>query len=67
VAFPVSLDERAHDAQAVALAVQVLAVARLPAVGDDALDVPLVGIEEEAHQRLLIVRVAAGIGLDHQA
>ena len=36
------------------------------AVGDDAVDVPLVGVQEEANQRLLVVGIAPGVGFDDQ-
>ncbi len=44
-----------------------LAVSGRWAVGDDAFDIPLVCVEQEPHERLLVIRVPAGIGLDDDA
>jgi short-subunit dehydrogenase len=66
-AFAVGLDHRLHDAESVAHRILVFGRPRLGAIGDDALHVELVGVNEETDEGLLIVRISAGIGLDDDA
>jgi hypothetical protein len=63
----VGVDEPAHDGEAGAGGVAVLAGAGLGAVGDEGFDVPFVGVEEEADEGLLVVGIAAGIRFDGEA
>ena len=67
VALSVRLDHPAEDAKAAAFGIQVLAVSRLSPIGDNALNVPFVGIQQESHERLLVVRITAGVRFDDVA
>src|SRR5262249_52966585 len=67
VAFSVGLEQAADDAQSGALRVEVLLVARLGQGADDPLDVPFVGVKKETDERLLVIRVTAGVRLDDHA
>ena len=65
-ALAVSFHQRAHNTEAGALPIQILAVARTRAVRDDAFDVPFIHVEQESNKRLLIIGIAARIGLNDQ-
>ena len=39
-------------------------LSRLRAVADDPFDIHVIGIQQEPHQRLLVIRIAAGVGLN---
>ncbi len=66
VTLAVGGEQAADDAQAGPLFVAVLAGTGMGSVGNDALDIPFVGAEQESDERLFVVRIAAGIGLDQQ-
>jgi hypothetical protein len=66
-ALAVGFHLRAHDAEASAFPIQILDVARAWAVRDDALDIPFIRVEQESNKRLLVIGVAARIGLNDQA
>src|SRR6185503_5244212 len=51
IALAVGLNERAHDTKASPLAVEVLAVAHLRTIGDDAFDIPLASVEKKTDER----------------
>jgi hypothetical protein len=65
-ALAVRVDERLHDPEARAHGVSILSVAGPRPVRDDAVDVPLVRVEEEADEGLLVVGVTAGVRLDDE-
>src|SRR5262245_51043829 len=65
VTLAVGVEQPAQDAQACTFRVLILAVSGFRAVSDDALDVPFIGIKQEAHKRLLVVRVATGVGFNN--
>lgn len=67
VTFAIGIHEAADDAKAGALGVFVFTVAGAGSVGDDAFDVPFVGVEKEADKGLFVIGIAAGVGLDHDA
>src|SRR5262245_27823324 len=64
VALSVGLEEPAYDAQAGALRVEVLLGAGLGQRADNPFHVPFVAVKQEADERLLVVRVAAGVCLN---
>ncbi len=67
VALAVGGHEGADDAEPGAFGVAVFAFAGMGAVGEDAFDVPLVGVEEESDEGLFVVGVSAGVGFDDEA
>lgn len=67
VASPVSVDHCPHDAQAIANRILVLPVPGHRPIGENALNFELTRINQESHQRLFVVRIASGIGLDDQS
>src|SRR5690606_35504441 len=67
MAIAVRRQHLSHDAKTRPLRVFVFSVARLAAIGNDSFDVPLVGVEQEADERLLVVGFAARVRLDDDA
>jgi|GEM_PF-1858227 len=60
-------DQAADNAKARAFRIPVFGASPGGPVRDDSLDVPFIGIKQEAHQRLFVIRIAAGVGFDEHA
>jgi hypothetical protein len=63
-AFSIGKDHGSHDAKSIAHRILVFSIARFAPIGDDSCNIKFARVDEEPHQRLLIVRVATGIRLD---
>ena len=65
--FAICFYQPANDSEPGRFRIPVFRPDHMRPVGDDAFNIPLVGMKEKPHQRLLIIRIAPGIGFDDDA
>jgi hypothetical protein len=66
-AFAVGVNLRAPDPESRAFTIAVLPVPRARPVGDNPLDIPLVRVEKEPHERLFVIRITSRVGFHNEA